>query len=376
MNIAVNTRFLLKDKLEGIGWFTYQTLRRIVLEHPEHQFTFIFDRPYHPDFIFAENVTPLVVGPPARHPVLWYWWFERSLPAVLKRIGASVFISTDGYGSLRARIPQLLVIHDLAFEHFDDHHSFMVRRFLRNYTPLYAQKAARLVTVSEFSKNDIATRYHVPFDKIDVVYNGVNELYKPANEATIKQVKDKYTGGNDYLVYAGSIHPRKNVARLLQAFDEFRKQHKRPIKLLLVGGKGWKTGEVFNVLGQMKHRDDVILTGHLSAKQLAPVTASAKAMMYTSLFEGFGIPIIEAMRCGVPVVTSNTSSMPEVAGDAALIVDPYNVNAIAEAMQQVLTDDDLREQLVTKGLQRAAQFNWDTSARELWASIEQILPVN
>lgn len=374
MNIAVNTRFLLKDKLEGIGWFTYHTLKRIVENHPEHHFTFIFDRPYSDKYIFAKNVTPVVAGPPARHPVLWYWWFERTIPRILKQVKADVFLSPDGYVSLRTKIPQLLVIHDLAFEHFDDHHSLMVRRFLRSYTPLYANKAKRIVTVSEFSKNDIATRYRIPHDQIDVVYNGVNELYQPIDQTKQQQIKNKYTNGADYLVYAGSIHPRKNVSRLLQAFELFKKQGHSTIKLLLVGARGWKTKEVFQVLDTMEHKADVVFTGHLSAEKLSPVIASATAMMYTSLFEGFGIPIIEAMRCGVPVVTSNTSSMPEVAGDAALIVNPKDTAAIAAAMQQLCEDEALHHELSLKGKQRAAQFNWDDSSRALWSSLEQLLP--
>ena len=138
MKIAVNARFLLKGKLEGIGWFTHEVLKRVVQNHPEHEFIFIFDRPYHEDFIYGKNVTPIVVPPPARHPILWYIWFEWSVKLVLKKHKPDLFISTDGFLSLSTKVPQLLVIHDLAFEHFPEHLPFKFRYYLRKFTPKFA----------------------------------------------------------------------------------------------------------------------------------------------------------------------------------------------------------------------------------------------
>lgn len=373
MKIAVNTRFLLHNKLEGIGWFTHETLRRIVAAHPEHEFYFLFDRPYHKDFIYADNVHPVVVGPPARHPFLWYWWFEHSIPAALKRIQPDVLVSTDGYLSLNTNVPQLVVFHDLAFEHFDDHHSWLVKKYYRHFTPKFAHKAARIATVSQYSKQDIASRYGVVADKIDVLCNGANERYRPLPEALQQQVREKYTGGQPYFVYAGSIHPRKNVARLLQAFDAFKTETNSDVKLLLVGAKGWKAGEVTAAYNSMQHKKDVVFAGHIHIDELAPITASALGMMYVSLFEGFGIPIVEAMQAGTPVITSNTSSMPEVAGDAALIVAPTNTAAITNAMRQLYTQPELRQQLIAKGYLQAQKYSWDIAAERLWSSIKRVL---
>ncbi|HPB25791.1 MAG TPA: hypothetical protein PLE11_08500, partial [Bacteroidales bacterium] len=141
MNIAVNTRLLLDNRLEGIGWFTFETLRRIVTAHPEHTFYIIFDRPYHKKFIFSDNVVPVVVGPQARHPLLFYLWFEFSVPRVLKRIKADVFLSPDGYGSLRCRVQQLLVMHDLNFEHYPKDLPWIISRYYRYFFPRFARKA-------------------------------------------------------------------------------------------------------------------------------------------------------------------------------------------------------------------------------------------
>ena len=150
MKIAVNTRLLLKNKLEGIGWFTYESLKRIVLSHPEHDFYFIFDRKYDDEFVFAKNVTPIVVGPPARHPLLHFIWYEISIPRVLKRINPDVFISPDAFLSLSSKYPDLIVIHDLNFEHFPEYMPWLWRSYYRYFTPRYAKKAKRIATVSEF----------------------------------------------------------------------------------------------------------------------------------------------------------------------------------------------------------------------------------
>ena len=182
MKIAVNTRLLLKDKLEGIGWFTYESLKRIVLQHPEHTFYFIFDRKHDPQFIFAENVIPVEIFPPARHPYLWYIYFEFSIPRVLRKIKPDLFLSTDGWLSLRTDVSQVDVIHDLNFEHRKDFLKSKYQDYYTRFFPKFAKKAVRIATVSEFSKQDLQRFYGIPEDKIDVVYNGSNEVYRPLPE--------------------------------------------------------------------------------------------------------------------------------------------------------------------------------------------------
>ena len=155
MIIAINTRFLLKGKLEGIGWFTNEIVRRMVVNHPEHEFIFLFDRPYDPQFIFASNINPVVISPPARHPILWYIWFEWSVRRALKKYKADIFISTDGFLSLSSKVPSLLVVHDLAFEHYPQHLPFKFRYYLQKFTPKFVRKATHTITVSSYSKKDL-----------------------------------------------------------------------------------------------------------------------------------------------------------------------------------------------------------------------------
>ena len=172
-------------------------------------------------------------------------------------------------------------------------------------------------------------------------------------------------------MFVGSLHPRKNLARLFTAFDIFKKENDNNIKLVIVGEKKWWTEPIKNAYEAMTHKDDVIFTGRLLAEDLHLVTASAMASVYVSYFEGFGIPIVEAFKCDTPVITSNVTSMPEVAADAALLVDPFDVNSIAEAMKKIL-NDDVRQGLIEKGRIRRKDFSWDKAAEGWWKCIEKI----
>ena len=208
MKIAVNTRLLLKDKLEGIGWFTYESLKRIVALHPEHTFYFIFDRNYDERFVFAQNVVPILTFPPARHPYLWYIYFEYSIPYVLKKIKPDLFLSTDGWLSLKTDIPQVDVIHDLNFEHHTDWLKPKYQNYVVRYFPQFAKKAVRIATVSSFSKNEIHELYGIPEDKIDVVYNGSNSIYVPLAKEAQLDVRVKYALGCRYFLFVSAIHKR------------------------------------------------------------------------------------------------------------------------------------------------------------------------
>lgn len=373
MNIAVNTRVLLHNKLEGIGWFTFETMKRIVRHHPEHNFYFIFDRPYHKDFIFADNVKPIVVGPPARHPVLFYYWFEKKIPTVLKQIHADLFISPDGYLSLTTHIKSIPVIHDISFMHNPKDFPFGVRNYYQYFFPRFAKKADRIVTVSEFSKNDISEKFGIPYHNIDVVHNGSNTIYQPLTNEVIKKTKHKYTEGEDFFLFVGALSPRKNVANLLKAFDRFKNQTKSNFKLVIVGERMFKTKDMKTSFQRMKYKDDVVFTGRLNPKELRNFYGSAYALTFVPYFEGFGIPIIEAMNCDTAIITSNITSMPEVAGDATLLVDPFSVSSISDAMIHLVMNSDLRKELIEKGKIQRQKYSWDKTAEKFWNSIEKVL---
>lgn len=373
MRVAVNTRFLLPDYLEGYGYFIQETFSRITANHPEHEFIFIFDRPYEQQFVFDKNVTPVVAGPPARHPLLWKWWYDIKVPAVLRKYKADVFVSCDGFCSLRTRVPQCLVVHDLAFLHYPDFISRSHFSFYKRYTPAFLNKAASVATVSDFSKNDILHEYDVEPGKINVVYSAAKPLFVPLTVEERQRVKEKHTGGKEYFLYTGSIHPRKNLMNLLKAFSVFKKKQKTGMKLVLAGRLAWKYESFSKDLETYKYREDVVLTGYLPEAELARLTASAYAMVYPSFFEGFGVPVLEAMQCQVPVITSAESAMQEVAGQAALYTDPADYTDIAEKMILLYKDETLRSRLCATGLERATAFNWNRTANLLWQSVLQAI---
>lgn len=371
MKIAVNTRLLLKNKLEGIGWFTFETLCRITKQHPEHTFYFIFDREYSASFVFASNVKAIVAPPQARHPLLYFIWFEFVIPRMLKKIGADLFLSPDGYLSLRSKTKQVAVFHDLNFEHYPQDLPPLERWYYRTFFPKYAHKATRIATVSEFSKSDIIKCYHIDSDKIDVVYNGANEIFQPISELEKKQVLIKFALGCEYFICVGSVHPRKNMVNLFKAFEIFKSGSSSQVKLLVVGQKKWWTKEMHLSLNQMTHKSEVLFTGRVNTNDLKRLMGSALALTYVSYHEGFGIPIIEAFCCDTPVITSAITSMPEVAGDAALLIDPFAPLSIADAMKKIHENGNLRNELITRGRERRKLFSWQKTADNLWKCIEK-----
>ncbi|MFN6013540.1 MAG: glycosyltransferase family 4 protein [Flavobacteriales bacterium] len=365
MRIGINTRFLLPTKMEGFGWYTYEICRRITEQHPEHEFYFFFDRPFEKKFVFGANVIPVVISPPARHPFLFIYWFEIGIRSALKKYKIDLFFSPDGYLSLGSKVPQVGVIHDINFEHFPKDLPFSARAYLRYFFPKFAAKASHIITVSNYSKEDISRTYDIDSEKITAIWNGVSNVFRPLAEKEKEKVREKYTLGNPYFLFVGAIHPRKNVKRLIEAFSLFKQLNDSPIRLLIVGESLWKNfTEEFELSDEIE--DSIRFTGHLSPNELSRVMASADLFTYVSYFEGFGIPLVEAMKCGTPILSGNRTSLPEVAGDAAMYCDPFDVSDIAEKMKRITSDVQIKASLSTKGLERSLEFSWDKAAQEVW----------
>ena len=372
MKIAVNTRFLLSGKMEGFGWYTYEITKRLVEQHPEHEFIFFFDRSFDPKFIFASNVTPVVLNPPARHPVLFIYWFEFAVRRALKKVKADVFFSPDGYLSLLSNTPQISVIHDINFEHFPKDLPWSARAYLRCFFPLFAKKATQIITVSEYSKQDIVETYKISPQKITAIWNGASDVFVPINEAEQSSIKAKYSYNKPYFLFVGSLHPRKNVARLIEAFVLFKQETKAEHQLVIVGSSLWKN-KAFQLKVSDQIKSEIHFTGHLDLNELSKLMAGAEAFTFVPYFEGFGIPLVEAMKCGTAILSGNRTSLPEVAGDAAIYCDPFSVIDIAQKLELISTDEPLRAHLKASGLERGKKFNWDNSAMQVWQVIEAVL---
>lgn len=371
MRIAINTRFLLSHKMEGFGWYTYETTKRLVENHPEHTFILFFDRPFDSKFVFGPNVIPVILSPPARHPILFILWFEFAVYRALKKYKADVFFSPDGYLSLRSKIPQVSVIHDLNFEHFPQDIPAVPRTYLRYFFPKFAKKASKIVTVSYYSRSDIASVYGIHPSKIDVGWNGVSEVFKPISPEKKAEIRNQYAEGKSYFLFVGAIHPRKNLKRLMQAFEMY--VNKGGVKhLVIVGESLWGKGTVYDELIQPKTKQQIHFTGHLPLQELANVMASAFCFTYVPYFEGFGIPLVEAMRSGVPIIAGKLTSLPEVGGEAALYVNPFDVASIARAMLLIESDESMRQKLIELGLERSSLFDWNHTAEVCWKAIQEV----
>lgn len=371
MRIGVNTRLLIKGKMEGVGWFTLELLKVMVKEHPEDEFLFFFDRPYEESFVFAPNITPIVLQPPARHPYLFYLWFEFSVARALKKYKADVFLSPDNFCSLRTTIPTVLVIHDLAYLHFPAQIRNRDLKYYRRFMPQFAKRANIIISVSKFTKADLIQQYQIPASKIEVACNGCKPTFKPITASQRAIVKQKFSNGQNYFFYIGAVHPRKNVHRLITAFDHFKQQTQADLKLLIAGNFSWKTSPVQTAYEQATAKSDIHFLGYISEEVLPQLMASAFALVYVSLFEGFGVPLLEAMKAEVPIITSNRAAMPEVVGDAALLVNPENTTAIAHAMQKLWSDQNLREKLVEAGKAQRQQYSWEKAATVTYAALQK-----
>jgi glycosyltransferase involved in cell wall biosynthesis len=239
--------------------------------------------------------------------------------------------------------------------------------------PRFAHKASRLATVSEFSKQDIVDKYHIAPEKIDVVYNGAGTIFKPLDIDNKQQTRLKFSQGHEYFFFVGTLHPRKNLVNLFKAFDEFKRKDTKGIKLVLAGARMWWTDEIRLAYEGLEYKDDVIFTGRVTDEELADLMASALALTYVSYFEGFGIPILEAFHCDTPVITSNVTSMPEVAGNAAILVDPFSVGSISDAMLKIASDDSYRQNLIVAGREQRQKFSWQQTADKLWQCVEKAM---
>lgn len=363
MKIAVNTRLLIDGKLDGIGWYTFEVLQRMVKNHPEVEFIFFFDRTYLPDFVFEKNVTPVVLSPQARHPILFRIWFNRSVKKALKKHQPDLFWSPDGYLSLTTDTPQVATIHDLNFEHRPQDLKKTSRKFYRKYFPLFAQKSKHIITVSNYSKNDLVKRYKMAASKVSVIYNGVSTAYHPPDKKSQESTRNEWTNGAEYFFFIGSLHPRKNINRMLLAFDQYKKDTGSTDRLILAGNPYDWTTTMEQTYQNMVYKEDVLLTGRIPQKRAVELMGAAKALLYVSLFEGFGMPILEAFQAHTPVIAGNNTSIPEVAGDAAFLIDAKEVGELVAAMN-AMQETETREKLIAAGIEQLNHFSWDKTAEQ------------
>ncbi|UCC62625.1 MAG: glycosyltransferase family 4 protein [Anaerolineae bacterium] len=276
----------------------------------------------------------------------------------------------------------LVTVHDLGYRRFPQAHRPLDRLYLDLSTRWNARAATCVLADSEATKADLIREYATPADKIAVVYPGRDEsLRRVQDPALIAAVKEKYGVTGDYVLYVGTLHPRKNLIRLIEAFSTLSSQlaignsqfATLNLQLVIAGRKGWLYDEIFTGVRDLSLDGRVVFTGYVADADLPALLSGARLFAFPSLYEGFGFPVLEAMSCGVPVVCSNCSSLSEVAGDAALLVNPLDTAAMATAMTRLLADESLRADLVARGYEQARRFSWERAARQVLGIIEGLI---
>lgn len=303
-------------------------------------------------------------------------WTRIALPFFLykNRKKFDLIFSPTHYIPLFSPIPRVVTIFDLSFLHFPE--SFLKKDLwqLKNWTKFSAKNADHIITISNTSKKDVVNEYGVKKDKVTVIFPGYKkEAIKKATQEEIKMVKSKYDLGDSYILYIGTVQPRKNLLRLIEAVSRIK-----DLELVIVGKtsgvgrQGWKYEEILAAPKRYDVENRIKFLGFVPVEDLSGLITGAKVFIQPSLWEGFGIPVLEAMACGTPVLISDNSSLPEVAGNAGLKFDPYSVDQIEQAIRTVVTDLKLRQKLSKASLKRVGRFSWKKTAREVLKVFEQV----
>lgn len=269
----------------------------------------------------------------------------------------------------------LLTVHDLSFVRVPDAASPSLKAYLDAVVPRSVKRADHILADSQATKDDLIDLYDTPESKITVLLSGVDKRFKPITDSQqLNQILSKYElNDKDYLLSVGTVQPRKNYSRIIRTLARLRQQG-LDVHYAIVGGKGWLEDEMYQTIEDTHLQDYVHVLGFVDDVDLPALYTGSKSLIITSLYEGFGLPILEAMACGIPVITSNLSSLPEVAGEAGILVDPLDIDAITDATFTVLTDSTKRNQLIESGYQQVTHFTWERSAKHLKSIYDMLLP--
>jgi glycosyltransferase involved in cell wall biosynthesis len=370
IHVGVNAHLLSlaeSYRSAGINWYIYNLLCHLREAAPENEYTvFLSDRRYSgvPGLQLRRSRLP-THRPPAR--ILWEQVVQ---PWAVRQAGVDLLHGPAFVGPLASDCPFLITVHDLSFLFYPQGFRVLNRTYLQLLTRLSARRARRIIAVSDSTKRDLVQHYGLLPAKVDVVHNGVDASFRPLPADQVAAFRTRAGLPDRFILFVGTLEPRKNVAGLIEAYA--RLPEERP-PLMLVGGKGWLYDEIFARVEALDLSDEVRFVGYVPAEDLPWWYNAAELFVYPSLYEGFGLPPLEAMACGTAVISSTASSLPEVVGEAGLLVDPAEPAALAMAMGQVLKDTDLQGTMRAAGLARAQGFSWQETARRTVESYRRAL---
>jgi len=366
----------------GIGHYTYHLINYFLNIAPNNEYVFWYQIPLREKLSIPSNVLnqPNVKLIRSRLPARLFALFARYCPKfsfIDALVKVDIFHATNIVGfPLRMVGKRIITIHDISFLTTPSSYT----KGTLNRTQLIirsAQDADLIIADSSSTKKDLVKLLKIPEDKIRVILLGVDSFFHPIdNPDLISRIREKYHLRNDYILYVGTLQPRKNLVRLVEAFHKVQQNANINCQLVLAGGKGWMYKEIFQKVQNLGLEDKVVFTGYVSEEELLVLMNGASVFTLVSLYEGFGLPALEAMACGTPVIASNTSSLPEVVGDAGISVNPYDVDEIAQAIHEVLVNDRLREEMRVKGLEWAKGFSWEKTAKETLKAYEEVINGN
>jgi glycosyltransferase involved in cell wall biosynthesis len=368
--VGVNAHLLSLDesyRSAGINWHIYHLLQHLPDVAPEIALTvFLSEQRYRGMAGMQLRLSRL----PTDRPQVRILWEQFLQPWSVRRAGVDLLHCPAFVGPLASTCPTVITVHDLSFLFFPQNFRAMNRIYLKTLTRLSVRRARRIIAVSESTRRDLVHQYGLPPAKVDVVYNGVDAAFRPLPTTEVAAFRRRAGLPDRFLLFVGTLEPRKNVARLIEAYA--RLPEGRP-PLLLVGGKGWLYDEIFARVEELNLTHEVRHVGYVPATELPLWFNAAELFVYPSLYEGFGLPALEAMACGTAVVASSASSLPEVVGEAGRLADPFDTEALSSAMSQVLTHQEQREELREAGLKQAQAFTWPKAARQTVGTYRQAL---
>jgi glycosyltransferase involved in cell wall biosynthesis len=301
---------------------------------------------------------------------------SQQMPHLARRLHLDVVhdlvgVAPFALGAANAKI--IVTLHDVIPWSFPGVSTQLDTLIYRHWHPRVMPRMDAVITVSESSRCDIERHLHYPASQIFNASEGADSRFQPASPNDEARIRAAYGLNTPYMLYVGSVEERKNLRRVLQAYAELDAQTRSRCRLVIVGPQKWKYEGIFKALQGLDLEREVVFTGYVADADLPILYSAAEVFVYPSLYEGFGLPVLEAMSCGTPVITSTASSLPEVIGDAGLQVDPYDVSALTHAMQRVLSDADLRQQMRERGIARAAHFTWEQTAQHVLNVYRQLL---